>query len=42
LWFTRIERVLEPVAARVRQQQGGAHADEIETSMMLYVDDALY
>jgi creatinine amidohydrolase len=25
----------------VRQQEGGTHADEIETSMMLYIDPSL-
>lgn len=38
LRFTRIEDALEPAASTVRRQEGGAHADEIETSMMLYID----
>jgi creatinine amidohydrolase len=38
LRFTNLERALEPVAASVRQQPAGSHADEIETSMMLYID----
>jgi creatinine amidohydrolase len=33
-------RVLEPVEKLIRQQEGGTHADEIETSLMLYIDPA--
>ena len=29
---------IEPAAARIRQQERGSRADEIETSMMLYID----
>ncbi len=29
---------LDEASARVRQQEGGTHADEVETSMMLYID----
>ena len=29
---------LDEAAASVRQQEGGTHADEIETSMMLYIE----
>ncbi|MGD8477239.1 MAG: creatininase family protein [Burkholderiales bacterium] len=36
--FTRIERIGNDMAMRVQQQTGGTHADEIETSMMLYID----
>ena len=38
LRFTDLNASLEPLAARVRQQPSGSHADEIETSMMLYID----
>ncbi|MEX2662623.1 MAG: creatininase family protein [Vicinamibacterales bacterium] len=38
LRFTDLNESLEPLAARVRQQPSGSHADEIETSMMLYID----
>jgi creatinine amidohydrolase len=38
LHYTDLEaRIEEPVRA-VQQQPGGTHADEIETSMMLYID----
>jgi creatinine amidohydrolase len=30
-------RMTEPVAKTIRQEEGGTHADEIETSMMLYI-----
>lgn len=40
LRYTDLGPTTERVAARVRQQQGGSHADEIETSMMLYIDPA--
>jgi creatinine amidohydrolase len=40
LTFTNLNTRLEPVASRLRQQEGGTHADEIETSMMLYIDPA--
>lgn len=35
--FTDIIKVAGPVEAQVRQQLRGTHADEIETSMMLYI-----
>jgi creatinine amidohydrolase len=35
--YTDILTVAGPVEARVRQQEGGTHADEIETSLMLYI-----
>jgi creatinine amidohydrolase len=38
LTFTDLNARLEPTAAKLRQQEGGTHADEIETSMMLYID----
>lgn len=33
-------RMLEPVEKMIRKQEGGTHADEIETSIMLYIDPA--
>ena len=33
-------RDLEPVERTIRKQEGGTHADEIETSMMLYIAPA--
>ena len=38
LHFTDLNRSLEPLASRIRQQPAGSHADEIETSMMLVLD----
>jgi creatinine amidohydrolase len=38
LRFTDIDAQLRQAAQAVRQQDGGGHADEIETSMMLSVD----
>lgn len=39
--FTDILTIGEEAERAVRQQEGGTHADEIETSMMLYMDPAL-
>jgi creatinine amidohydrolase len=36
--YTNLGEAVERVSARIRQQEGGSHADEIETSMMLYID----
>jgi creatinine amidohydrolase len=36
--YTNLETALEPTARGLRQQEGGTHADEIETSIMLYID----
>jgi creatinine amidohydrolase len=36
LRFTDLKSI-EPVEASIRQQEGGTHADEIETSMILYM-----
>ena len=36
--YTNLETALEPAARGLREQEGGSHADEIETSMMLYID----
>lgn len=38
LRYTNLGEAMERAAAGVRQQEGGSHADEIETSMMLYID----
>lgn len=38
LHYTDLGAAVERSAAKVRQQEGGSHADEIETSMMLYID----
>jgi uncharacterized protein (TIGR02246 family) len=40
LHFTDLGAAVDRLAAPVRQQEGGSHADEIETSMMLYIDPA--
>ena len=36
--FTDLATRLERASAPVRQEEGGTHADEVETSMMLYID----
>jgi creatinine amidohydrolase len=38
LRFTDLNARLAPAAKGLTQQQGGTHADEVETSMMLYID----
>lgn len=38
LRYTDLLRTLGPIEQRVAQQAGGTHADEIETSMLLYID----
>src|SRR4051812_40788317 len=40
LTFTDLARRLDRVSAPIRQEEGGTHADEVETSMMLYIDPA--
>jgi creatinine amidohydrolase len=35
--YTDVLKLMAPVEKRVSQQEGGTHADEIETSMMLYI-----
>jgi creatinine amidohydrolase len=40
LGYTDLGSRLDRASARVRQQTGGSHADEVETSMMLFVDPA--
>jgi creatinine amidohydrolase len=36
--YTDLNVRLEPAARGIAEQQGGSHADEIETSMMLFID----
>jgi len=38
LRFTNVSTIVEDVEEKLRQQEGGTHADELETSMMLYID----
>jgi creatinine amidohydrolase len=40
LTFTDLGSRLDRVSAPLRQEEGGTHADEVETSMMLYIDPA--
>lgn len=40
LSYTDLAGHLDRVSASIRQEEGGTHADEIETSMMLYIDPA--
>ena len=40
LAYTDVLKVTEAEERRVAKQEGGTHADEIETSMMLYIDPA--
>jgi creatinine amidohydrolase len=37
LRYTELGKLLGPIEKQVAQQEGGTHADEIETSMMLYI-----
>jgi creatinine amidohydrolase len=37
LRFTDLLKVMEPVERQICQQEGGTHADEVETSMMLFM-----
>jgi len=37
LRFTNVTTIVEDVEQRLQQQEGGTHADELETSMMLYI-----
>jgi creatinine amidohydrolase len=41
LTYTDLADRLDRLSASIRQQEGGTHADEIETSMMLYIDPDL-
>jgi len=38
LTYTDLGAELDRASAHIRQEEGGTHADEIETSMMLYID----
>jgi creatinine amidohydrolase len=40
LGYTDLGARLDRASARIRQQEGGTHADEVETSMMLFIDPA--
>jgi creatinine amidohydrolase len=40
LGYTDLAAQLDRVSASIRKQEGGTHADEVETSMMLYIDPA--
>jgi creatinine amidohydrolase len=40
LRFTNILTITEDVEKRIGRQEGGTHADELETSIMLYIDPA--
>jgi creatinine amidohydrolase len=37
LRYTNIVKITEPVEKEVAKQEGGTHADEVETSIMLYI-----
>jgi creatinine amidohydrolase len=37
LRYTNIVKITEPVEKEVSKQEGGTHADEVETSIMLYI-----
>jgi creatinine amidohydrolase len=39
--YTSLEAHLEPVIRKLSAQEGGSHADEVETSMMLHLDPLL-
>lgn len=38
LRYTKLRDIARGVIDKIQQQEGGTHADEIETSMMLYID----
>lgn len=40
LSYTNLKTVLPAVPGLTTQQEGGSHADELETSMMLYIDES--
>jgi creatinine amidohydrolase len=40
LTFTDLSGRLDRISSPLRQEEGGTHADEVETSMMLYIDPA--
>lgn len=37
LYYTDISKATEAVEVEIQEQEGGTHADELETSMMLYI-----
>jgi creatinine amidohydrolase len=37
LRYSDINTIMEPVTRTVAKEEGGTHADEVETSMMLYI-----
>jgi creatinine amidohydrolase len=37
MYFTDLIKTLGPIESKLRQQEGGTHADEMETSMILYM-----
>ena len=41
LGYTELPRILGPVEKAVCQQPGGSHADEVETSIMLYISPGM-
>ena len=41
LHYTTLREINHEAVAKIQQQPGATHADEIETSMMLYIDPAL-
>ena len=41
LHHTDLQARLEPISQKIAEQEGGSHADEIETSMMLYIDPSI-
>ena len=41
LHYTDLQNRLDPIARTISEQEGGSHADEIETSMMLHIDPSL-
>jgi creatinine amidohydrolase len=41
LHYTDLQGRLEPISQKIAEQEGGSHADEIETSMMLYIDPSI-
>ncbi len=38
LRFTDLLKLMEPIERQLAKQEGGTHADEVETSMMLFID----
>jgi len=37
LRYTDFEKTLEPIKKKIARQEGGSHADEVETSILLYI-----